>query len=174
MPKESLQKKIGRVRPPRVQITYDVETGGAIEKKELPFVVGVLADLSGQPDKPLLTVKDRKFVEIDRDNFDKVLAKTEPRLAFKVDNKLSNDDTKLGVELRFSNMEDFEPQNVAEQVEPLRKLIELRRKLSNLRSSLYGNDKLDKMLQQILNDDQELNKLCGEVGLPDTGTGKGN
>lgn len=174
MPKESLQKKIGRVRPPRVQITYDVETGGAIEKKELPFVVGVLADLSGQPDKPLLTVKDRKFVEIDRDNFDKVLAKTEPRLAYKVDNKLSNDDTKIGVELRFSNMEDFEPQNVVEQVEPLRKLIELRRKLSNLRSSLYGNDKLDKMLQQILNDDQELNKLCGEVGLPDTGSGKGN
>ena len=174
MPKESLQKKIGRVRPPRVQITYDVETGGAIEKKELPFVVGVLADLSGQPDKPLLTVKDRKFVEIDRDNFDKVLAKTEPRLAFKVDNKLSNDDTKIGVELRFSSMEDFEPQNVVGQVEPLRKLIELRRKLSNLRSSLYGNDKLDKMLQQILNDDQELNKLCGEVGLPDTVSGKGN
>lgn len=174
MPKESLQKKLGRVRPPRVQITYDVETGGAIEKKELPFVVGVLADLSGQPDKPLLTVKDRKFVEIDRDNFDKVLAKTEPRLAFKVDNKLTNDDTKIGVELRFSNMEDFEPQNVVEQVEPLRKLIELRRKLSNLRSSLYGNDKLDKMLQQILNDDQELNKLCTEVGLQDAGSGKGN
>jgi len=176
MPKESLQKKIGRVRPPRVQITYDVETGGAIEKKELPFVVGVLADLSGQPDQPLLTVKDRKFVEIDRDTFGPVLAKTEPRLAYKVDNKLSNDDTKLGVELRFSSMEDFEPQNVVEQVEPLRKLIELRRKLSNLRSSLYGNDKLEKMLQQILNDDQELNKLRTEVGLPepDTGSGKGN
>ena len=176
MPKESLQKKIGRVRPPRVQITYDVETGGAIEKKELPFVVGVLADLTGQPDKPLLTVKDRKFIEIDRDNFDKVLAKMEPRLAFKVDNKLSDDDTKIGLELRFSNMEDFEPQNVVEQVEPLRKLIELRRKLSNLRSSLYGNDKLEKMLQQILNDDQELNKLRTEVGLPEpeTGTGKGN
>jgi type VI secretion system protein ImpB len=176
MPKESLQKKIGRVRPPRVQITYDVETGGAIEKKELPFVVGVLADLSGQPDKPLLTVKDRKFVEIDRDNFDKVLTKMEPRLAFKVDNKLNNDDTKIGVELRFSNMEDFEPQNVVEQVEPLRKLIELRRKLSNLRSSLYGNDKLDKMLQQILNDNQELSKLCTEVGVsePDSGSGKGN
>lgn len=176
MPKESLQKKIGRVRPPRVQITYDVETGGAIEKKALPFVVGVLADLSGQPDKPMLTVKDRNFVEIDRDNFDKVLAKMEPRLAFKVDNKLSNDDTKLGVELRFSNMEDFEPQNVVEQVEPLRKLIELRRKLSNLRSSLYGNDKLEKMLQEILNDDQELNKLRSEVGLPEpeTGTGKGD
>jgi len=176
MPKESLQKKIGRVRPPRVQITYDVETGGAIEKKELPFVVGVLADLSGQPDKPLLTVKDRKFVEIDRDNFDKVLAKAEPRLAFKVENKLSNDDTKIGVELRFSSMEDFEPQKVAEQVEPLRKLMELRRKLSNLRSSLYGNDKLDKMLQQILNDDHDLNKLRTEVGIPepDAGSGRGN
>src|SRR5215471_525882 len=172
MPKESPQKKIGRVRPPRVQITYDVETGGAIEKKELPFVVGVLADLAGQPDKPLLTVKDRKFVEIDRDNFDKVLAKTEPRLAFKVDNKLSNDDTKIGVELRFSSMEDFEPQNVVEQVEPLRKLMELRRKLANLRSSLYGNDKLDKMLQQILNDDHDLNKLRTEVGVaePDPGS----
>lgn len=175
MPKESLQKKIGRVRPPRVQITYDVETGGAIEKKELPFVVGVLADLSGQPDKQLPAVKDRKFIEIDRDNFDKVLAKMEPRLAFKVDNKLSDDDTKIGVELRFSNMEDFEPQNVVEQVEPLRKLIELRRKLSNLRSSLYGNDKLEKMLQQILNDDLELSRLRTEVGLPepDAGLGKG-
>lgn len=173
MPKESLQKKIGRVRPPRVQITYDVETGGAIEKKELPFVVSVLADLSGQPDKPMLAVKDRNFIEIDRDNFDKVLGKMEPRLAFKVDNKLSNDDTTLGVELRFSNMEDFEPQNIVEQVEPLRKLIELRRKLSNLRSSLYGNDKLEKMLQQILNDDQELNKLRTEVGLPEPETGSG-
>jgi type VI secretion system protein ImpB len=175
MPKESLQKKIGRVRPPRVQITYDVETGGAIEKKELPFVVGVLADLSGQPDKPLLTVKDRKFIEIDRDNFDKVMAKMAPRLAYKVDNRLSNDDTKLGVELRFSSMEDFEPQNVAEQVEPLRKLIELRRKLANLRSSLYGNDKLDKMLQQILNDAGELNKLRTEVGVsePEPASGKG-
>ncbi len=175
MPKESLQKKIGRVRPPRVQITYDVETGGAIEKKELPFVVGVLADLSGLPDKPLPAIKDRKFVEIDRDNFDKVLAKATPRLAFKVDNKLSDDDTKIGVELKFSSMADFEPQNVVEQIEPLRKLIELRRKLANLRSSLYGNDKLEKMLQQILHDDQELDKLRTEVGLPepDGGAGKG-
>ncbi len=174
MPKESLQKKIGRVRPPRVQITYDVETGGAIQKKELPFVAGVLADLSGDPAAPLPAVKDRKFVQIDRDNFDKVLAKMEPRLAFKVDNKLKDDDTKIGVELKFSSMEDFEPQNLVDQVEPLRKLIELRRKLANLRSSLYGNDKLDKMLQQILNDNGELDKLRGEVGLPDVGSGRGN
>jgi type VI secretion system protein ImpB len=142
----------------------------------LPFVVGVVADLSGQPDKPLPAIKDRKFVEIDRDNFDQVLAKMAPRLAFKVDNKLSDDDTKIGCEIKFSSMEDFEPQNVVEQIEPLRKLIELRRKLSNLRSSLYGNDKLEKMLQQILNDDQELNKLRTEVGLPepDAGSGRGN
>jgi len=174
MPKESLQKKIGRVRPPRVQITYDVETNGAIEKKELPFVAGVLADLSGDPAIPLPAVKERKFVQVDRDNFDKVLAKIEPRLVFKVDNKLSDDDTKISVELKFRSMEDFEPQRLAEQVEPLRKLIELRRKLANLRSSLYGNDKLDKMLQDILQNDQELDKLRGEVGLPATDSGKGN
>jgi type VI secretion system protein ImpB len=167
MPKESLQKKIGRVRPPRVQITYDVETGGAIEKKELPFVAAVLADLSGDPAAPLPAVKDRKFVEIDRDNFDQVLAKMAPRLAFKVDNKLSDDDTKIGVELKFSSLEDFEPQRLAEQVEPLRKLMELRRKLANLRSSLYGNDKLEKMLQQVLNNAGDLDKLRGEVGLPE-------
>jgi len=174
MPKESLQKKIGRVRPPRVQITYDVETGGAIQKKELPFVAGVLADLSGDPAAPLPAVKDRKFVQIDRDNFDKVLAKMAPRLAFKVDNKLTDDDTKIGIELKFSSMEDFEPQKLADQVEPLRKLIELRRKLANLRSSLYGNDKLDKLLQKILNDSGELNKLRGEVGLPEATSGRGN
>jgi type VI secretion system protein ImpB len=174
MAKESLQKKIGRVRPPRVQITYDVETGGAIKKKELPFVAGVLADLSGDPAAPLPAVKDRKFVQIDRDNFDKVLAKSAPRLAFKVDNKLSDDDTKIGIELKFSSMEDFEPQNLAEQVEPLRKLIELRRKLANLRSSLYGNDKLEKMLQKILNDHSELDKLRSEVGLPEASSGRGN
>lgn len=174
MANESLQKKIGRVRPPRVQITYDVETGGAIKKKELPFVAGVLADLSGDPAAPLPAVKDRKFVQIDRDTFDKVLAKMAPRLAFKVDNKLSDDDTKIGVELNFSSMEDFEPQKLAEQVEPLRKLIELRRKLANLRSSLYGNDKLDKMLQKVLSDRGELDKLRAEVGLPEATSGKEN
>ena len=113
-------------------------------------------------------------MQVDRDNFDKVLAKIEPRLVFKVDNKLSDDDTKISVELKFRSMEDFEPQRLAEQVEPLRKLIELRRKLANLRSSLYGNDKLDRMLQDILQNDQELDKLRGEVGLPATDSGKGN
>ncbi len=148
--KESVQKKIGRIRPPRVHITYDVETGGAIEKREIPFVIGVLADLSGQPSKPLPRLKDRKFTEIDRDNFDQVLAKQEPRLAFKVDNKLTPEGGKMGVELKFSKMGDFQPDEVARQVAPLNQLLELRTKLSNLRSSLYGNDKLEELLQDAI------------------------
>jgi len=166
MPRESIQKKIGRVRPPRVHITYDVETGGAIEKKAIPFVLGVMADLSGQPAKPLPGLKDRKFVEIDRDNFDQVLAKMEPRVTFKVDNKLSDDDSKIPVELRFKNMDDFEPVNVARQVEPLRKLLEVRRQLSNMVSSLQGNAKLDELLQEVLQNTDKLNQLRAETGLP--------
>src|SRR5207249_10098379 len=120
--KESTQHKLDRVRAPRVQITYDVETDGAIEMKELPFVAGVLAGLSGKPDEPLPRLRDRKFVEIDRDNFNAVLKGTKPRLAFQVDNKLTNDDTKMAVELRFNSLDDFEPEQVANQIEPLRKL----------------------------------------------------
>lgn len=171
MAKESVQKKLGRVRPPRVHITYDVETGGAIEKRELPFVVGVMSDLSGQPDKPLPKLKDRKFVEIDRDNFDQVLAKTAPRLAYKVDNRLSEDDTRLGVELRFKSMEDFQPENVVRQVEPLNKLLELRTKLANLRSSLYGNDKLDELLQDVVHSTESMDKLRTEMGLTEQSEG---
>jgi type VI secretion system protein ImpB len=148
--KESQQKKLGRIRPPRVHITYDVETGGAIEKRDIPFVVGVLADLSGQPSKPLPKLKDRKFTEIDRDNFDQVMAKQEPRLAFKVDNKLTEQGGKMGVELKFGKLADFEPDNVARQVAPLNQLLELRTKLSNLRSSLYGNDKLEELLHEAI------------------------
>src|ERR1700722_18345155 len=120
MARESTQHKLDRVRPPRVHITYDVELGGAIEMKELPFVAGVLADLSGKPDEPLGRLRDRKFVEIDRDNFDDVLKGMKPRLAFQVDNQLTNDNTKMGVELRINSIEDFEPEQVANQVEPLR------------------------------------------------------
>ncbi len=165
MPQESLQKKITRVRPPRVHITYDVETGGAIEKRELPFVVGVLADLSGQPDKPLPAIKDRKFVEIDRDNFDQVMAKIEPRLAFKVDNRLTEDDTRLGVDLRFRSREDFEPAKVAEQVPALRRLLEARRALANLRASMIGNDKLETLLLDVLTNTEKLQRVGAEEGI---------
>ena len=183
MSKESIQKKLGRVRPPRVHITYDVETGGAIEKREIPFVAGVLADLSGLPEKPLPPISKRKFVEIDRDNFDQVLASvtpyevpdprnprrtvmktTGPRLAFKVDNRLSEDDTKLGVELRFSKLDDFAPAGVARQVPALRKLLELRNSLQNLRASLIGNDKLESMLQEVLNNTEALQRIGAEAG----------
>lgn len=163
--KESLQHKIDRVRAPRVQITYDVEIGDAIEMKEIPFVAGVLADLSGKPDEPLPKVKDRKFVEIDRDNFDKVLEAMKPRVAFKVDNKLTNDNTKLAVELKFKSMDDFHPEQVVQQVEPLRKLVEARQRLSALLGKLDGNDKLDELLQDVIASTDSLQKLGKETGI---------
>jgi type VI secretion system protein ImpB len=163
--KESLQHKLDRVRSPRVQITYDVEIGGAIENKEIPFVVGVLADLSGKPSEPLAKLKDRKFVEIDRDNFNRVLDGMKPRVAFKVDNKLGGkDDSQIGVELKFKSMDDFHPEQVAMQVDPLRKLIEARKKLSELRNKLDGNDKLDELLQDVLSSTESLTKLGKETG----------
>jgi type VI secretion system protein ImpB len=165
MPKESLQKKVGRVRPPRVHITYDVETGGAIEKRELPFVVGVMADLSGMPEKPLPAIAKRKFVAIDRDNVNDVMKKIGPRLAFKVDNRLTEDDTKLNVELRFETMDDFQPAKIAQQITPLRKLLDLRNSLANLRSSLIGNEKLDNLLQEMIQNDEMLRKAGSEAGI---------
>jgi type VI secretion system protein ImpB len=162
--KESLQHKLDRVRAPRVQITYDVEIGDAIEMKEIPFVVGVLADLSGKPEDPLPRLKDRKFIEIDRDNFDKVLERMKPRLAYQVENKLTGGDTKMGVELRFKSLEDFHPERVAEQVEPLKKLVDARSKLSDLLNKLDGNDKLDAILQKVISDTEALQKLHQEAG----------
>jgi type VI secretion system protein ImpB len=161
---ESIQKKLGRVRPPRVHITYDVEVGDAIQLKEIPFVMGVLSDLSGKPDEPLPQLRDRKFVEIDRDNFDSVLKGMKPRLAYRVDNKLADDDSKLGVELRFSNMDDFHPEQVANQVEPLRKLVEARKKLSDLLSKMDGNDRLVEIMDDIIKNTDALQKLSKEAG----------
>lgn len=166
MAKESLQKKLSRVRPPRVHITYDVETGGAIQKREIPFIVGVLADLAGQQKNPPEPISEREFVEIDRDNFDTVMSRIAPRLAFKVDNKLSEDDTRLGVELNFQKMSDFDPINIVKQIEPLNKLHELRSDLANLRSNLFGNTKLEQLLQEIIQDSDALNKLAEEAGSP--------
>jgi type VI secretion system protein ImpB len=169
MPRESLQHKLDRVRPPRVHITYDVEIGDAIVMKELPFVVGVLADLAGKPDEPLPLLRDRKFVDIDRDNFNEVLRGAKPRLAFRVDNKLADDDTKLGIELRFTNMDDFEPERVVQQVEPLRKLLEIRRELKGLLAKTDGNDRLNEQLQEIISNTELLQRLRQEAGLGDLG-----
>jgi type VI secretion system protein ImpB len=164
MARESIQGKLGRVRPPRVHITYDVEVGDAIQLKELPFVVGVLADLSGKPDEPLPAVKDRKLVDIDRDNFDGVLKGMKPRITYRVDNKLADDDSKLGVELRFNSIQDFEPEQVVNQVEPLRKLAEARKKLSDLMAKMDGNDRLVELMDEVIKNTDALQKLNKEAG----------
>jgi type VI secretion system protein ImpB len=156
---ESTQHKLDRIRPPRVQITYDVEIGGAIQKKELPLVVGILADLSGKQDVPLPKLKDRKFVEIDRDNFNDILKATNPRLALRVDNKLANDGSKLNVELRFENMDDFSPLNIVKQVKPLNALLEARGRLNDLLAKLDGNDELEAVLQKIVKDTNGLKQI---------------
>jgi len=166
MARQSAQHKLDRVRPPRVQITYDVEIGGAIELKELPFVVGVLGDFTGQPDQPLPRLKDRKFVEVNPDNFDTVLEGMKPHLQLNVENKLSDDPSgpQLKVDLKFKKMEDFEPGNVAKQVKPLKELLDLRTRLSDLRGTLQGNDKLEEILLDAVGNTEKLDKLKGELG----------
>jgi type VI secretion system protein ImpB len=164
MAKESQQHTLDRVRSPRVQITYDVEKGDAIEMKEIPFVMGVLSDLSGKPEEPLPKLKERKFVEIDRDNFNSVLKGMAPRLAYRVDNKLTDEDSAIAVELKFESMEDFHPEKVARQVEPIRKLVEAREKLTGLLNKLDGNDKLDELLQDVISNTDALSKLSQETG----------
>lgn len=169
----STQKKLERVRPPRIQISYEVETGGAIEMKELPFLMGVLGDFTGQPTEPLARLKERKFVEVTPDNFDDVLASMKPHLAFTVENKLSEDADapKLAVDLNFRSLDDFSPDAVARQVKPLRELLELRTQLSDLRGSLQTNEKLDEVLQATLGDQGKMDRLKTELGL---GGGSGN
>ena len=164
MGRESTQQKLSRVRAPRVQITYDVEVGNAIEMKELPFVMGVLGDLTGHPEQPLAALKDRKFVEINPDNFDSVLKGMQPHLKFKVDNKLSDKAGQIAVDLKFESMDDFSPAKVAEQVGPIKELLDLRTRLSNLRGSLQGNDQLDQALFDAVSNTEELNKLRSELG----------
>ena len=161
---ESTQHKLDRIRPPRVQITYDVEIGGAIQKKELPFVVGIMADLAGKPAEPLPRFKDRRFVEIDRDNFNDILASIEPRLALRVDNKLVDDGSKLNVELHFKHMDDFSPINIIDQVEPLRKLFEARKRLRDLLAKLDGNDDLDALLQDVVANTEGLKEIKAAIG----------
>jgi type VI secretion system protein ImpB len=161
----STQHKLDRVRPPRVHITYDVEVGNAIEMKELPFVMGVLGDFSGQPSQPLPRLRDRKFVEVNPDNFDQVLEGMKPHLAFSVENKLSEepDAPQIKVDLNFKSMDDFSPENVVMQVKPLRELMDLRTKLSDLRGTLQGNEKLEEILMDAVSDKTKLDRLRTEL-----------
>lgn len=165
----SYQSRLGRVRKPRVHITYDVETGGAMEKRELPFVVGVLGDFSGHPTEKLAPLRDRKFVEIDRDNINDVLRKMTPGLNLKVENTLAGDGSELGVQLKFQSMEDFEPAKVVEQVEPLRKLMETRNHLRDLLAKVDVNTDLEATLEDVLRSTEQTAKFAKELGIDPKG-----
>jgi len=163
MAKESVQKKKGRVRPPRVHITYDVELGGASVSKEIPFVMGVISDRSGKPAEKLPKLSERTFPEIDRDNFDDVLKSMKPRVEMRVDNTLTGEG-ELSVELNFNKLSDFSPDAIVEQVEPLKKLMEVRGKLKDLQSRAEGNDRLEEMLNAVLDNDAIRDKLKDATG----------
>lgn len=165
MANESVQQKLSRVRAPRVHIRYDVEIGDAIEVKELPFVMGVLGDFSGQPQNALGRLAERKFVEVNPDNFNDVLKKMSPRVAFSVPNRLSKDSGELKVDLNFNALSDFDPEQVVKQVAPLKDLLELRTKLSDLRGSLQGNAKLDERLNEIMSNTEKRQQLSRELGI---------
>jgi len=163
--KDSVQKRLDKVRPPRVQLTYDVEIGDAIEKKEIPFVAGVLGDFTGKqdPDKPLDKLKDRKFVNVDLDNFDDVMKGMAPKASYRVKNKLSPEGGEFAVNLEFNQIDDFRPESVVQQVEPLRKLLEARTKLADLRNKLAGNEKLEDILGDVLSNTEQLKRLDQET-----------
>ncbi len=159
---ESLQKWVGRNRPPRVQITYDVEIGDAVEKKELPLLVGLLADLSGQPAQPQAKLKDRRFVEIDRDNFDDVMVKIAPRLDLSVPDTLKGEGN-LKIELNFNSFADFHPEAIVKQVPRLAKLLEARAQLRDLLAKLDGNDELDDLLENVVKNTEDLKTVQSQA-----------
>jgi type VI secretion system protein ImpB len=161
---ESIHDKLKRVRKPRVHITYEVETGGAVVQKELPFVVGVMGDFSGNPTQPLKPMKDRKFISIDRDNFNEVMSRMTPGLTFRVANTLKGDGSEMAVDLKFNAIEDFEPAKIVDQVEPLRKLLETRNKLRDLLTNVDKSDKLEPEIEEILRNTEKIQALAGELG----------
>ncbi len=158
----SVQKRLQKIRPPRVQMTYDVELGGETASKELPFVTAVVGDFGGNSEVEQKRLKDRSFVSIDRDNFDEVMKGVAPRAAYQVQNTLSDEGGRFGVDLTFNSLEDFRPEAVVEKVEPLRKLLEARTKLADLRNKLAGNDKLEDILNDVLNSTEKMAEL-GQV-----------
>ena len=161
----SIHDKLNRVRKPRVHITYQVETEGAAIERELPFVVGVMGDFSGNPTEPLKPLKDRKFIQIDRDNFNDVMARMTPGLNLKVDNTLKGDGSQIGVNLKFKSMDDFSPGAVVDQVDPLKKLLDTRNKLRDLLSKVDRSEDLESVLEKVLQNTDELKKLGGDLGV---------
>ncbi|HEV8678713.1 MAG TPA: type VI secretion system contractile sheath small subunit [Stellaceae bacterium] len=162
---ESIHEKLKRVRKPRVHITYEVETEGAEILRELPFVMGIMGDFSGDPTEPLRPLSERKFIQIDRDNFNEVMARMTPGLNIRVPNKLADDGSEMAVALKFNSIEDFEPGRVADQVPALRALLETRNKLRDLMSKVDRSEQLESLLEQILKNESELKSLSGELGL---------
>ncbi len=169
---ESVHQKLKRVRKPRVHITYEVETEGAMVEKELPFVVGIVGDFSGHPTEKLKPLKDRKFIQIDRDNIDDVMKRMTPGLNIRVNNTLTDDGSELPVQLKFESMADFEPTNVARQVAPLQKLLETRDKLRDLLTKIDRSEDLEAVLEQVLKNTEDLKKLSSELGVDVSGQGK--
>ena len=166
---DSIHDKLKRVRKPRVHITYDVETNGAVEKKELPFVMGVMGDYSGDNTENKKALRDRKFVQVDRDNFNEALAKVNPKLNMKVDNTLAGDDSEIAVDLDFKNLGDFEPNRIVEQVEPLKKLMDARNKLRDLMTKVDRSDELESILENVLQSTDSLNNLKADLGVDGEG-----
>ena len=161
----SVHDKLNRVRKPRVHITYDVETEGAAIERELPFIVGVMGDFAGDPSEPLKPLAERKFTQIDRDNFNDVMARIAPGLNMKVENTLAGDGSEMGVNLKFRHMDDFEPARVAEQVPALKVLMETRAKLRDLMSKVDNSDKLEELLDEVLQDENKLKMLSEQLGI---------
>ena len=161
----SVHDKLNRVRKPRVHITYDVETEGAQQERELPFVMGVMGDFSGDPTSPLQPMADRKFVQIDRDNFNEVMTRMTPGVNLKVDNKLSEEGGQMGVNLKFRGIEDFDPARVAQQVPALRALMETRQKLRDLMSKVDRSDELEGLLEQVLKSENDMKALQNQLGI---------
>jgi type VI secretion system protein ImpB len=174
MSSASIHDKLSRVRKPRVHITYEVETEGAKVQRELPFVMGVLGDFSGKPTQPLRPLKDRKFIQIDRDNINEVMARMTPGLQFRVANTLKGDGSELSVDLKFNSMEDFDPARVVQQVEPLKKLLETRDKLRDLLTKVDRSDELENLLERILKSDEDIKKLSAELGVGGAEGGSGS
>lgn len=165
--RESIQKKLQRIRPPRVQLTYDVEIGDGKEIKELPFVVGVMGDFSAASEVEKTKFKDKKFIQVDLENIDEVISSLAPRAVFQTRNTLTDAAGKIGVDLTFTSMQDFTPERIVQQVDPLRQLVEAREKLTDLRNKISNSEKLEDLLDEILKNTDQVRKLSNEAGESD-------
>ena len=161
--RESVQKKLQRIRPPRVQLTYDVEVGDGKEIKELPFVVGILGDFSAASQLEKAKLKDKKFINVDLENIDEVIESLAPRANFQVKNTLTEESGNMSIDLTFKSMDDFRPENVAQQVEPLKKMVIARERLTDLRNKISNNERLEDLLDEILQNTDQVRKLSAEV-----------